>query len=62
MLVNKRENADTKHFNDSEAFTEYSNKMDCMYKSTEEYDPNRKLKLLIVFDDINTGILNNKRN
>ena len=62
VLVNKRENADINHCNYSEALTEYSDKMDYTYRSIEEYDPNKKLKLLIKFDDMNAGILNNKIN
>ena len=31
--INKRETADLKHFNDSEAFIEYSNDMDDIYKT-----------------------------
>ena len=42
----------TKHFNDSKAFIEYSNHIDDIYKNIEEYNPNKKRKTLIVFDDI----------
>ena len=34
--------------------------MDDIYKNIEEYNPNRKRKILIVFDDIIADILNNK--
>ena len=40
------------HLNDSKAFIEYSNDMDDIYKNTEEYNPNKKRKILIVFDDM----------
>ena len=44
FLISKRENTGLKHFNDSKAFVEYSNDMDDIYKSIEEY--NKKIKNL----------------
>ena len=38
------------YLNDSKAFIEYSNDMDDIYKNIEEYNPNKKQKILIVFD------------
>ena len=35
--------------------------MDDIYKKFEEYNPNKKRKILIVFDDIITDILSNKK-
>ena len=40
LLINKRGSEDINHFNDSNAFIEYSNDMDDIYKNIEEYDPN----------------------
>ena len=37
----KRENVWTRHFNDSKAFTEYSNDMDDIHENIEEYNPNK---------------------
>ena len=62
MLINKREGAGLKHFNESEAFIEYSSDMDDTYKNIEEYNQNKKRKILIVFDDMIADMLNNKRN
>ena len=50
-----------KHFNDSKAFIEYSNDMDDIYKTIEEYNANKKHKILIAFDDIITDMLSNKK-
>ena len=61
FLINKREIAGLKHFNDSKAFIEYSNDMDDIFKNFEEYKPNKKLKVLIVFDDMITNVLSNKK-
>ena len=49
-----------KHFNDSKAFIEYSNDMDDIYKSIQEYNPNKKRKILIAFDDMTVDMLSNK--
>ena len=49
-----------KHFNDTEAFVEYSNDMDDIYKNNEEYIPNKKRKISIVFDDMIADMLSNK--
>ena len=62
FLINKRESTGLKHFNDFEAFIEYSNDMDDIYKNIEEYNPNKKRKILIVFDDMIADILSKKRN
>ena len=35
--------------------------MQDVYKNIEDYSPNKKRKVLIVFDDIITDIINNKR-
>ena len=35
--------------------------MDAIYKNIEEYNSNDKLKVLIAFDDMIAGMLNNKK-
>ena len=61
MLINKRESTGLKYLNDSKAFIEYSNGMDDIYKNIEEYNPNKKRKILIVFGDMIDNMLNNKK-
>ena len=61
MLINKRENTGLKYLNYSKAFTESSNDMDDIYKNIEEYNPNKKQKILIAFDDMIADILSNKK-
>ena len=51
LLTNKRESTGLKYFNDSKAFTDFSNDMDDIDKNIEQYNPNKKRKILIVFDD-----------
>ena len=60
LLINKRESTGLKHFNDSKAFIEHSNDMDDIHKNIEEYNPNKKRKILIVFDDMIPDMLTNK--
>ena len=52
LLINKRESTELNHLNDFKIFMEYSNDIDDVYKNIEEYNPNKKHKILIVFDDL----------
>ena len=61
FLINKRKSTDLKHFNDSETCIEYSNDMDDIYKNIEEYNSNKKRKILIAFDDTIANMLSNKK-
>ena len=60
MVINKKESTGLKHFNDSKALIEYSGDMDVIYKKIEEYNPNQKRKMLIVFYDMIADMPNNK--
>ena len=60
-LINNRENAGIKHLNDLKAFIECSNTMDDVYETIDHYNPNRKRKILIVFDDMIVDIMTNKK-
>ena len=61
FLINKRDIADLKYFNLSKAFIEYSNDMDDIYKNIEDYDPNKKPKILIIFDCKIADMLSNRK-
>ena len=61
MLINKTENTGLKYFNDSKAFTEYSNDSHDIYKNIKEYNPNKKWKILFIFDDMIADMLSNKK-
>ena len=50
FLIKKRESAGIKFLNDSKDFIEYSNNLDNIYKNIDEYNPNKKRKILIVFE------------
>ena len=49
------------HFNDPKAFMEYSNDMLDFYKNIKDYNPDKKTKVLIVFDDMIADMINNKK-
>ena len=52
MLINKRESTAPNCLNDSKPFIDYSNDMNDIYKNIKEYNPNKKRKILILFDDV----------
>ena len=60
FLINKRESAGLKHFNEPKAFIEYSNDMHDIYKNIE-YNPDEERKTLIVFDDMIVDMINTKQ-
>ena len=61
FLIKKRESTGLKYFNDSKSFIEYSNDMDDLYKKYEKYNPKKKRKILIFYDDMIADMLNNNR-
>ena len=60
-LIKNRENSGIKHINDSKAFIDCSNAMDDFYENIDDYNLNRKRKILIVFDDMIADIMTNKK-
>ena len=59
-LINKRESVVLNHFNDPKTFIEYSNDMKDVYKNMAKYNIDKERKILIVFDDMTAGMINNK--
>ena len=60
-LIKKRGKVGLDHFNDPKAFMEYSNDTLDAYKNIEDYNPDKKRKILIVFDDMTADMINNKK-
>ena len=60
-LIKNRKNTGIKHLNDGNAFIEYSSMMDDVHRNIDDYNPNRKRKMLIVFDDMIADIMTNKQ-
>ena len=61
LLIKKREQAGTKNLEDKNAFIEYSNNMDDIYDDINHYNKKRKRKVLIVFDDMISHVMSNKK-
>ena len=51
-IINKTESTGLKYFKDHNAFIEFSNDMQDVYKNIGESNIVKKLKILIVFDDM----------
>ena len=60
MLINKGESTKLKCLNNSRALIEYSNDMDDIYKNIEDYNPNKKREILIVFDVVIADMVSKK--
>ena len=60
-FINKRESVGINHFNNPKAFIEYSNDMHDVYKNIDDYNPDKENKILIVFDDMITDMIHNKK-
>ena len=60
-LIKKCEDIGIKHVNNSNAFIECSSTMDDVYENIHDYNPSRKRKMLIVFDDMIADIMTNKK-
>ena len=60
-LIKKCEKVGLDYFHDPKAFMDYSNNMQDVYKNIEEYNPGKKRKVLIAFDDMIADMINNKK-
>ena len=61
LLIDKREKAGIKFNNDPTAFIEYSNSMDHILSNIEDYDKKRRRKVLIIFDDMISHVMSDKK-
>ena len=61
FLTEKCTNAGIKHLHDLKAFIEFSDTMDDIYHYIDDYNPLRKIKVLIVFDEMIEDIITNKK-
>ena len=61
LQFKKRQNAGIKNLNDTTAFIEYSNTMDDIYDNIDDYNAKRKIKVLIMFDDMINDVMTNKK-
>ena len=61
FLIKKHKDAGIKNLDDPSAFIKYSNTMNDVYNDIDDYNPRRKRKILIVFDDMIADIMTNKK-
>ena len=61
ICMQKHEYVGIKYCNDPNTFIEGSNIMDDVYQNIDDYNPSRKRKSLIVFDDTIADIISNKK-
>ena len=59
--MNKPESTCLNYLNDSKDFIKYSDDLNDIYKNIEECNPNKKRKILIVFDDMIADMPSNKK-
>ena len=59
-LIKKREDVGIKHVNNLNAFIEYSNTIADVYENIND-NPNRRRKILIVFDDMIADIMTSRK-
>ena len=60
-LIKKLEDVGIKHVTNPNAFVECSNTMDDVYQNIDDYNSSRRIKVLIVFDEMIADIMNNKK-
>ena len=60
-MFKKHKNAGIKHLNDLNGFIECFNTMDAVYQNTDDYNLSRKRNILIVFDDMISDMMTNKK-
>ena len=61
FLISKVESTGLMHFNHPKAFIEWSNDMQDIHKNIEEYNIDKKCKILIVFHDMIADMINIKK-
>ena len=61
FLIKKHEDAGIKNLDDPSAFIECSNTIDHVYDNIDDYNPKRKRKILIVFDNMIADVMTNKK-
>ena len=61
FLIKRSGNDGISYLNDPNGFIECSNRMDDVYQNIDDYNPSRKRKILIVFNDMIADIMTNKK-
>lgn len=61
LVINEHEDVSLKHFKDPKTFTEYSNDIKIAHKSTEEFNPGKEKKVLIVSGNMVADNISSKK-
>ena len=61
LLINKKECTGLKYLIFFKNFIEDSNDIDYIYKNIKKYNPNKKRKILVPFDNMIADLLSNKK-
>ena len=61
LLINGRVKVGIKALKNLKAFIDYSKTIDDLYENLEDYNPTKKRRMLIVFDDMIADIESNKK-
>ena len=60
LLVNGREKVGIKKLKNPKALTDYSQIIDDVYENLEDYNPTKKMRVLIAFDDMTADMESNR--
>ena len=60
-IINKTESVGINQFKDPKAFIKYSNEMHDVYKNIDDSNPDKENKILIVFYNMITDMIHNKK-
>ena len=61
LLINGREKVGIENLKNPKAFIDYSQTIDDVYENLEDYNPTKKRRVLIVFDDMIADMESNKK-
>ena len=61
MLIKGREKVGIENLKNLKAFIDYSQTIDDVYENLEDYNPTKKRRVLIVFDDMIADMESNKK-
>ena len=61
MLINGREKVGIKNLKNPKAFIDYSKQIEDVYENLKDYNPTKKRRVLIVFDDMIADMESDKK-
>ena len=61
LLINDREKVGIENLKNPKAFIDYSQTIDDVYENLDDYNPTKKRRLLIVFDDMTADVESNEK-